>query len=264
MAASLLSSSSSLSSIDSSLDELFIDFFTSFSSYRVHRSQLSLRMSAGFFSFIETRFAQPNISLDQSSYIGRPMSAEIGISLNKTGAGSLIKLNNSKFVEDEIEDENSAESKTISSKIRQRVFTAHLSEREQKLDKLIEAANQRGKGLKSNDDSEDDSDSEKIDDIDAPELDLRFSPLLWFGVLTPPKLRQAQREFVAALTDIAAIAAIQIKLNLLAEKFEELMEKKNQLKQNKNVSSVNTNNNTTINENEESSLITEVIKFNIS
>lgn len=205
------------------LDEIFIEFFQCFASLRAYRTQLSKHMSAGFFAFAEARHSQQHLMLDSSSYAGRAMTPSVKVNIDDKNTFHLS-------VTESVD--SSSQSSDTTPMVRKRVFnlSSAKGERERKLDKLIEKAAQRSRrNLDPNasdhsDHSDSDSDNENNDNdsSDAPALDLSRNPLMWFGVLAPPQVKQSQKEFSAALTDAIEIATLHAKLAKLADRFEEL------------------------------------------
>lgn len=208
--------------INNSIDNLYIEYFQFYSELLLLRESLSTSVSNGLFDFCTARNDKPTLLLDSTQYIGRQMTAVVTTEIiqqhNKQNNNTAIelKLVNNTIINDNYPDDNN--NPTIST-IRHRVFTAHLTEREKKLDELIE-----NQGKSNNNEINTNIDSIN-DSIDAPIIDLSQSPLSWFGLLIPHNtINHAKSQFTAALNKSIELANIQFKLINIEQKINELRE----------------------------------------
>lgn len=211
-----------MTTTEAQLDTIFLEFFQCFASLRAYRAQMAKHMSAGFFSFAEARHSSSKLMLDSSSYSGRPMSSVVQVDVDEE---NVFHLSNKQTTE-----ESSESSSKLA--VRKRVLNPRSasSDRERKLDKLIAKAAERSrrnldpnsKHSKHSDSDSDSDDDQHETESEAPVVDLSRNPLMWFGVLVPPQVKQAQKDFSAALTDVIEIATLNAKLKHLADQYEKL------------------------------------------
>ena len=231
-----MTTSVSQAELSARLDELLVEFFAIFADIRSVRSQLSSSVSDGFYSLALARHESPLLPLDQSSYVGRDMTATTTIT-HTAGKGKaasaskaadnqpIIFCLNQQRIAAPSSSALTSDSSSASSPIRPGVFTAHQSARERKLDALIAQRGQLDDAIEQQIDQ-----SVAAADMAAsapPSIPLLPSqPLLWFGLLAPQPLTEAQRAFQQSMERVARLCALHDRLRLVEEQWMSALEQK--------------------------------------
>ena len=208
-----LTRSASATTLSSQLDAILVEFFTLFSTLRSLRAALSSQLSSGFFAFARARHDQPRLLLDSSAYVGRPMQPTVGVFTTSSPSSlTVVPLSPSPPPSP---TSSSSSSSSPSSSIRQRVFTAHMSSRERRLDEFIA----RKGALDASAEAAIDAALARDDASEPPALDLSRAPLRWFGVMVPAGVSEGQRAFEEALRTAVEVAGVEARMRLLEERY---------------------------------------------
>jgi hypothetical protein len=207
-------------------DSLFMQICELIRQKRQLSHEIANLKSDALFALSSVRHAAPRLQLDSTQYATRPMQAQRHVVMSQSDDAeqrmSVADVPQSTESNDDLNAINQIKTKS-SSGIRQRVFTAHQSNKDQQIDRLIA---QQSMTQKEKDDAQ------SIDDelADAPIVDLSSQPLKWFSPTTiPPSLCDAQQKFISLLKQSMQLANIEHQLATTSLEFEQLLQQKHVL-----------------------------------
>jgi hypothetical protein len=208
--------------VSSKLDDLFSEYMSVYAQVREERARAHALLKAGFFGFAEARHALPSLPLDATAYSGRDMLPTCAWQCRNAHEPDVVPADLSAVeapvlfsvvaveLKDEEDDGDDEESKEEDG-VRQRGGKGAT-------DKDAAAAAASAAAATS-----DAAEASSADAVAAPPaLDLRTSPLQWFGVLAPPSVSTAAASFRSSLEPLATVASLAQRLRELEKKFQYL------------------------------------------
>jgi hypothetical protein len=207
--------------VSAKLDDFLAEYLALYEQVRSARAQAHQQLSQGFFNMAEARHSMPQLALDATAYGGREMLPTIAwkarnahpLEAGEEAARRLAELETpirfevaevelkEEKEEDETEEVDGDESKQSKDGVRKRAGKRTAAEKE----------------------------ALALDDAPSPDdaaaapapapIDLRSTPLAWFGVLAPPSLPAAAASFRSSLSTLAHIASLAQRLREIEAKF---------------------------------------------
>lgn len=219
--------------VSAKLDDLFAEYMQLYAAVREARAQSNAQLKEGFFALSQARHhstAGVSIALDASAYSGRDMLASQGWSIRSLHPA-----------EPSDADDLNVNAKSVEEPLVFAVVPVEYKQGEEKGDKDDEAEEEQqqqageaasalrkrgGAGAKDAAAAKDAEASASSDDTPAAPapavVDLRSTPLSWFGVLAPPQLPAVAASFQSSLASLALVASLAQRLAELEKKFRYL------------------------------------------
>jgi len=240
------------------LDALFSESLELHQLMRLERQKANEAMKEGFFQMSSARHALPSLNLDSTAYRGRQhMWPQIGVrcqnlkdSENEAEEGNAVDSKDG--VRSAGKESRNDEEKELEPPIHFKLVEVkskpppddESEENDEDDEEAEEADNQSSEkegatlrrrgvgGKKTEAEPQKDTTASSQISADSPDtaaststssslssVDLRSSPLQWFGVLIPPELSNASQSFRQALTHLTSLATLQQRMSVVERRF---------------------------------------------
>ncbi|KAI9298033.1 hypothetical protein K502DRAFT_362769 [Neoconidiobolus thromboides FSU 785] len=222
-----------LEQICQQLDQELIEYMELLTTYETQRKRTNFLLHNGFLELAHSKYILGSNKISQFQYDKRMQASTkldiISEDLIPLNEDTDPKLNKLKFVMTTNNVENNAEASTFTS--------ANDSQPIRQRNNLLELSNKST----SNFDFDSSSNYNKHDKGDKTLIELKQvqenkknkfkDPILWFGVLSPPSLKNSQANFIQAILELSSLGNLILALKFREEKIMQLKEKKKRLLQ---------------------------------
>eukprot|EP01111_Echinosteliopsis_oligospora_P006573 TRINITY_DN2078_c0_g1_i2.p1 TRINITY_DN2078_c0_g1~~TRINITY_DN2078_c0_g1_i2.p1 ORF type:complete len:205 (-),score=55.32 TRINITY_DN2078_c0_g1_i2:7-621(-) len=180
------------------LDDLMISYMTYLDEFIQLKENLSTLMKSGHWNLGRARYSMGSIAVSHFKYPDY-MTCSYLLSLNQENSTTKI----SKYTPD---PNNTSDNQSSSSlRLRKNIKSDDHKHDSQLIQEIMDSVVSK---KEEDDEYEDDEDDEEF----AKKMNLAKHPINWFGVLVPPTLRQAQKDFTSAMDATLHLANIVLKM----------------------------------------------------